>query len=276
MSRTTDQTYLVQQQYKNADNLRARMAIHERFSTNTDNLARWVFDRMALPEDARVLELGTGPARLWTENRERIPAGWHVTLSDLSPGMLEEAQQTTKDIDKAFDYKVIDAQDVPFEDDTFDCVVANHMLYHVPDLGKGIAEIRRVLKPGGKLYAVTNGEKHMRELEAFVAEQFAKPLGAEFEVNTTLSFRLENGNDLLGNHFDHVELAVIPNNALKVTEAEPFMAYIFSMNRWQTLLAEAGQDADALVRGAREELERCLAEDGSVHVTKATGLFTAW
>ena len=275
MSRTTDQNYLVEQQYKSADNLRARMAIHERFSTSTENLARWGFERMDVPKDARVLELGTGPARFWVQNRERIPSGWHITLSDLSPGMLEEAQETTQDLDVKFDYKVVDAQDISFEDDTFDCVIANHMLYHVPDLDKGIAEIRRVLKPGGKLYAVTNGEKHMLELEAFVVEQFAKPLDTDFEMNPTLSFRLETGSDLLSNHFDHTTLEVLPNNSLKVTEAEPFMAYILSMNRWQALLAEAGQDADALVQQAREEVERRL-ESGPIHVTKATGLFTAW
>ena len=275
MSRTIDQTYLVQQQYKNADNLRARIAVHERFGTNQEDLAQWVFDRVEVPEDACVLELGTGPGRFWVQNSGRIPADWQITLSDLSPGMLEEAQEATQGLDKAFDYKVVDAQDVPFEDDTFDCVVANHMLYHVPDLDKGIAEIRRVLKPGGKLYAVTNGEKHMLELEAFIVEQFAKPLGVEFEVNTTLSFRLETGSDRLSNHFAHVELEVLPNNALKVTEAEPFMAYIFSMNRWQTLLDEAGQDAGTLVRAAHEEVERRLGE-GPIYVTKATGLFTAW
>ena len=274
MSITTDQLYL-QEQYKNADNLRARMAIHERFSTNKGDLARWLFERVDISEEARVLELGTGPARFWTQNRERIPTGWQVTLSDLSPGMLEEAQKTTQDLEKAFDYKVIDAQDIPSEDDTFDCVVANHMLYHVPDLDKGLAEIRRVLKPGGKLYAATNGEKHMLELETFVVEQFAKPLGTDFEVNTALSFRLETGADVLDNHFDHVELEVVPNNALEVTEAEPFMAYILSMNRWQALLAEAGQDANALVQEAREEVERQLAS-GPIRVTKATGLFTAW
>ena len=82
----------------------------------------------------------------------------------------------------------MDAQDIPFEDDTFGCVVANHMLYHVPDLDKGLAEIRRVLKPGGKLYAATNGEAHMLELEAFVVEQFAKPLGTDFEVKRGAEF----------------------------------------------------------------------------------------
>ncbi len=55
-------------------------------------------------------------------------------------------------------FKEIDAQSIPFEDETFDAVIANHMLYHVPDRPKAIAEIKRVLKPGGRLIATTIGK----------------------------------------------------------------------------------------------------------------------
>lgn len=51
--------------------------------------------------------------------------------------------------------KIIDIQNIPYEDNSFDLVIANMMLYHVPDLPRALAEVGRVLKPEGKLYTAT-------------------------------------------------------------------------------------------------------------------------
>lgn len=72
----------VAKQYRTSVNLDARMALHARFSTNPYPWMRWVFDHFALPAECRVLELGCGTGALWAANRERIPAGWDITLSD--------------------------------------------------------------------------------------------------------------------------------------------------------------------------------------------------
>ena len=276
MSKSRDQTYLVTEQYKTADNLRARIALHERFSTFKQDFSRWVFDHISAPEGARVLELGTGPANFWDKNRDRIPSSWHITLTDLSPGMIEEAKATTQDIDASFHYRVADAQAIPFADNSFDLVIANHMLYHVLDLDKGVTEIRRVLRPGGKLYAATNGPEHMRELDDFVRDLTTEYLpGVTLEPMSELSFRLDNGATYLERQFDNVELVNVPNNALEVTEAEPFMAYALSMNRLQYQLDGVGEaELDAVIAKAHDKLEAML-ERGPIHVTKATGLLIA-
>ena len=274
-SKVTDPTYLLSDQYKTADNLRARMALHQRFSTNKEDFARWVFDHIEAPESAQVLELGTGPANFWVKNRERVPQGWRVTLTDLSPGMLAEAKRATENIDASFAYKIVDAQAIPFKADTFDVVIANHMLYHVPDLSKAVAEIRRVLKPGGQLYAATNGEGHMRELETFIAEQFGD-FGGSFMALDSQAFQLENGAEKLSRYFDTVNLHVLENNALEATEAEPFMAYILSTHSVQASLPVPSKaKAAALIEEATREVERRL-ERGPIHITKATGLFVAF
>ncbi len=268
-----DQDYLTNQQYKNADNLRARMALHERFSTNKGDFARWAFDRVEAPAGAKVLELGCGPANFWVKNRERIPQGWQVTLTDLSPGMLTEARKATEGVAATFDYRVVDAQDIPFRDDSFDVVIANHMLYHVPDEPKALAEIRRVLKPGGRLYAATNGREHMKELEVFITDQFGD-LGGSFMSLDPQAFQLENGAEKLARFFDTVDLHPVENNALEVTEAEPFMAYILSMQRFQALTEGADEARVRVISQAHAEVERRL-ERGPIHITKSTGLFVA-
>lgn len=79
------------EQYRDASNLDARIALHSRFGRNNVAWSPWVFDHLTLPKGARVLVLGCGPAKLWLENLERIPEDWRVTLTDASPGMIREA-----------------------------------------------------------------------------------------------------------------------------------------------------------------------------------------
>ena len=137
-------------QYGDSSNLNARIQLYTRFSNSPDDLGRWVFDRLDLPRRCRLLELGCGTASLWVGNASRVSAGWTVTLSDRSPGMLREARDNLAVKGLAFRLSVIDAQAIPLADSTLDAVIANHMLYHVPDRAKALSEIHRVLRPGAR------------------------------------------------------------------------------------------------------------------------------
>ena len=179
-----DRGYLRDDQYRDSSNLRARQGLHTRFSTNPYPWQRWVFDHLlcpntrragvpagpSLPQEAAIRELGCGPGWLWRENAERIPSGWRVLLSDLSSGMVHDAQASLAPRCSARAYAVADAQSLPFAAGAFDAVIANHRLYHVPDLPRALAEIARVLKPGGRLFAATNGAGHMAEVSATIEE----------------------------------------------------------------------------------------------------------
>lgn len=106
----------LEEQYRDASNLDARITLHSRFSTAKMNWYRWLFEHLDLPEGAQVLELGCGPAKLWRENLERIPQSWDVTLTDASPGMLAEAKAYLKEEPRTFAYEVVDVQEIPFAD----------------------------------------------------------------------------------------------------------------------------------------------------------------
>lgn len=91
---------------------------------------------------------------------------------------------------------VADVQALPFDDEAFECVLAAWMLYHVQDLDRGLREIRRVLRRGGHLIAVTNGVWHLEELWTMVG----RDRRAE-----ALPFTAENGTEILGRHFAEIE-----------------------------------------------------------------------
>jgi SAM-dependent methyltransferase len=266
MSKFTDQQYLKTDQYKDSSNLDARVNIHARFSTNPYGWFNWVFDTLVkLPAKAKILELGCGPAYMWKECSSRIPADWDITLSDLSSGMVDAAWRNLVVTGRAYNFKEIDAQSIPFEDATFDAVIANFMLYHVPDRQKAIGEIKRVLKPGpyGRLFAATVGDNHLKEMMDVLRlvhvsktwESYANP------------FTLESGLDQLKPFFPDVTLSRYEDN-LHVTEIEPMMAYVRSSLR----AADLSEDELAKVR---LDLEKELKEKGRIFIKKDSGLFEA-
>jgi ubiquinone/menaquinone biosynthesis C-methylase UbiE len=264
MSRTVDQQYLKTDQYRDSSNLEARAAIHERFSTNPYGWFKWVFDTlMKLPGNARVLELGSGNGLLWKENADRIPAGWNITLSDLSSGMLDAAWRNLVVTGRAFQFKEIDAQSIPFENETFDAVIANHMLYHVPDRPKGIAEIKRVLKPGGRLFATTVGKDHMKEMMDWYRQVHVSKVW-ESLANP---FLLENGWEQLTPFFSEVNISRYEDNLL-VTELEAIMAYIHSGIRVKEL-------SEKELANLQQYLEKELKGKGRIFIRKDSGLFEA-
>ena len=91
----------------------------------------WVFDQFDLPSSSRIPELGCGTAALWAKNAHRVSSRWEIVLTDLSPGMVREALQVRRSDGERFTALVCDAQSVPFDDESFDAVIANHTLYHI-------------------------------------------------------------------------------------------------------------------------------------------------
>jgi len=264
MQRFTDQKYLTQDQYKDAGNLDARIAIHQKFSTNPQGWFNWVFDALVkLPAESRVLELGCGSAEMWKECASRIPADWVITLTDLSDGMLDAAWRNLVPLGRGFKFEQMDAQSIPYGDKTFDVVIANHMLYHVPDREKALAEIKRVLKDDGRLIATTVGNTHMQEMVQFLKRVNTNPRSDMFSN----PFTLENGMEQLKKVFSQVKKSQYADN-LEVTELEPLIAYI----RSSIGIADLSEEKlDAL----RKDLATVLQKEDKIFITKDSGLFEA-
>jgi ubiquinone/menaquinone biosynthesis C-methylase UbiE len=264
MPKFTDPTYLQTDQYRDAGNLNARIAIHERFSTNPQGWFPWVWDTLsALPAQARVLELGCGAGSLWSSCPERIPAGWSITLSDFSTGMLDSAWRNLVTLGRSFKFEQIDAQSIPYNDETFDIAIANHMLYHVPDRPKALGEIRRVLRPDGHLVATTVGANHLKEMDSWF-----ECLDATMDMAAFRNpFTLENGLEQMQPFFGQIEIRHYVDS-LRITEIPPLMAYLKSSIR-------TGDVPEAALKALEQELDGRLQAEGAILVTKDTGLFLA-
>jgi SAM-dependent methyltransferase len=243
----------IEGQYRTSVNLRARIDLHERFSTSPLSYPRWVFDGydFGADADADVLEVGCGNGNIWRENLDRIPPGWRITLTDLSAGMVEEARAVLGD---RADYVVTDVQELPFADESFDAVVANHMLFHVEDRARALGEIARVLRPGGVVRATTIGLGHLRRLRELVPPRE----GGQWE-KTRERFTVETAEEELAPFFADVELEPYPDS-LEVTELEPLLDFVRSR----------GDVEESELEPLRRVAEAEIAERGSFHVTKDT------
>lgn len=184
---------LVLAQFREGTNLGACQELYHRFGTARRPWQAWVFDHLRLPDRARVLEVGCGRGSLWVENQDRIPPGWRVTLSDFSPGMVAEARAGLRALPD-FHFVVAELSQLPFPEGSFDAVIANQMLFHVPNLELGLAEIHRVLGRGGVLIAATNGPEHLLELRQLQA-RIGTQAGARTHVDT--AFDLATGPPFL-------------------------------------------------------------------------------
>ncbi len=163
-----------------------------------------------------------------------------------------------------FRFSNLVAQSIPFQNQSFEAVIANHMLYHIPDRVLALAEIQRVLKPGGCLYASTNGEHHLQEIGDLVGKY--DPQFASWSERFSNSFTLENGATQLNAGVTQVTLHR-DEDSLLVTESVPLVDYIQSGR--MNISAERQPEFSRFIKLALEQ------SGGKLHITKDSGVFIA-
>lgn len=111
--------------------------------------AKDLMERIKNKKFQSVLELAAGSGRVTQYLEKTLPAGTKVVVSDLNPDMIRVAKEKVKSTD--IDWKVIDMQQIPYDDASFDLIIVQFGVMFVPDKEKAFREIHRVLKPGGRL-----------------------------------------------------------------------------------------------------------------------------
>ncbi len=249
----------VKNQYRTADKLNTRISIHNKYSTNKQGFGNWITSHYQIREGASVLELGCGTGDMWTDQDEIINRCDRFILSDFSEGMLNRARETLHN-QSGIEYRQIDIQDIPFADQTFDVIIANMMLYHVPDLQKGLREVNRVLKTDGIFYCATYGEHGMME--------YIYSLFADYPVQNCINdnFTLQNGEKKLKSVFSDVQ-RFLYEDSLEVTDVDDMVDYIYSLTG-MTDLQKLPKDE------VKSVLEKNL-QNGVLRVPKEYGMFIA-
>lgn len=260
-SKLQDQIHLITSQYRNADNLNARINLHDRFSTNDYDWFYWIYDQIVINNNDNILEIGSGPGDLWIKNHHQVPDECSVLLSDLSEGMIRESKDRLSEHYGKFRFTVIDGQFIPTPNNLFDVVIANHMLYHAPDIRQAISDLCRVMRPGGRFYATTTGENHLKELDELVARFNAEK---KSYTRTLIPFTLENGVAFLEFEFTSIEVRR-QENSLLVTEGKPLVDFILSCDDYEIGLNEQ----PALEAFVNQEIEE---NSGILKITKDSGI----
>lgn len=255
----------VRRQYASPAGLQTRQGLHQKYGVNPVSFADWLFPHYAVKPGDRILEMGCGTGNFWEARAALLPPGARLTLTDFSAGMVEEARgrlagQPNVAVGPA------DIQALPYGDESFDVAIANHMLYHVPDLDKALDQVYRVLKPGGVFYAATNGSGGMRKFNHEALKDYDPAIDAFGEGY--LPFTLQNGAQVLGRRFGRVEMEEYPNE-LRVTSARDLADYLRSAGP----LAEL---PPGKLAGLDAYFQRAIDRDGAIVIPMEVGLFTAW
>ncbi|GAB4575261.1 MAG: hypothetical protein Kow0077_25890 [Anaerolineae bacterium] len=270
----TNRENLTRHAYADDSKLNIRREIHARYTVPAVNFSEWVLDQVAWQGDERVLDVGAGPGSYAEEVQRRIPAGRYVA-GDLSFGMLRRQQMDADTPRRLVD---LDVQRLPFPSNTFDRVLANHMLYHVPDIDAALREIERVLKPDGLLLAATNSAANMPEFNTLYRRALLILTSFEYRDHfarpETQRFSLESGLMQCSRHFYAVARYDLPA-ALIFTEPDPVIAYLDSLRDLQEANLPAGITWDAFIEVMRQQVTRLIDHTERLAVRKLTGVLVA-
>lgn len=251
----------VKQQYKNDNNLAIRCNLHAKHSTNKQGFFPWLFEQYKFSKGDRILELGCGNGGQWQNRIQQLPEDCLLVLSDFSEGMVNIVWEKYSSHNNMIAQKV-DIQNIQFPNDSFDVVIANHMLYHVPDLHKALSEVKRVLKSGGKFYASTNGNGGMRPYLRNAFKQVSPKLDT---FTKDFSFNLQNGRETLGQYFANVQRFDF-EDSLSITETQDLIDWLKS-----TITIASYSEND--LEGLYDYFEHIRQKEGSINIPKETGLF---
>ncbi len=121
---------------------------------NEDYFRKILVPMMGLKEDSAILDVGCGLGFIGTELAEFVPRGKVVGV-DLDPELIKEAEKRRREADiKNLDFRVGDACALPFADSSVDLSICQTLLMHLKDPSKGVAEMGRVTKKGGRVVAI--------------------------------------------------------------------------------------------------------------------------
>jgi SAM-dependent methyltransferase len=263
-----DPAILREQAYATSRQLDVRRQTHQRYTVDPADFSQWTLEQIPLRGEERVLDVGCGPGDLLREMACHDAAWGLLCGFDFSTGMAIQAAAATRGLRvRIF---IGDAQAIPCADACFDVVMARHMLYHVPDMERAVAEAARVLRSTGIFAVTTNGAHSMHEYQVLrdrAAARFPSMTNPEM---STERFCLENGPEFLRPCFDAVTSKTL-TGTLRFPAAQPLVDYFASSRSLTMHPGHSESEWQAVLDFVRGEAQAIIDKQGSFDVTKVTG-----
>jgi SAM-dependent methyltransferase len=261
-----DRDYL-SYQYSDADKYLTRVDTHRKYSEIAGSFSEWVLGELAAVPGSLLLDVGCGPGIYHPALHER---GVHVVGADLFSGMLATAGEgrAARALVRAT------AEALPFANQTFDYVMANHMLYHVKDQRMALLEMRRVARPGARVLLTTNASDNMRRLRELHDAACLKAGLRSTSDDAPSRFTLED-TALIGAVFPDTRV-VRRKDALVFRAPEPLLRFYASfMIDYVDPLPGDGRHRPLLLAAMDSLVRDEIAREGEVRIPKDSGCFVA-
>lgn len=261
----------VRRYYATDRNLRIHEDTQSKYSVPNIDFVRWTLGTIDWAGDEVVLDIGPGRGSHYAFLLQHQPALAYFAL-DLSPNLLLNHPC-------ASDHLALgDAMRLPYSDDSFDIVMANHVLYHLADIEAGLIEIKRVLKPDGRVLAATDSQQNLIQLQMLIhrANVFLSDNGAK--VNPPAlpceAFALENGTRILARHFYAVVRHDLPCQ-LVFDDIEPALQYLDSMRDLRQDSLPDDVNWDDMMIYMRQFMTQLMEASGKLEIDLITGALVA-
>lgn len=239
------------EQYSDSQRLRIRQETHRRYSENPVSFLEWATEHLDIRPGMTVVDVGGGRGIYHALFKRR---GGKIIGIDRSIGMAREAGAGCLSV-------VGDAQALPLPDAICERAVCNHVLYHVPDQRLAMRELRRIVRPRGRVVIATNGARNSERMYE-VARLAASDLGRTGTLAHSSPFRLEDV-DRVRDVFPNVRVEIF-DSAFRFPEAEPALRY------WRSM-----RDDPELEAAMRLRIDQIIQTEGCFRVPLVAGCFVA-
>jgi ubiquinone/menaquinone biosynthesis C-methylase UbiE len=255
------------------NDLLARIDIHKKYGSR--DIDEWMLHLLNPQKGSKILDVGCGSGKQCFLFYKALEGEADITGSDFNQELLEKARQENAKIGNRIKFIDLDFnQQFTLEDNQYDLVTSCFAIYYSADIPFTIAEMHRVIKPGGRLFTTGPMPENKRLFYDIILEATHKPIPPMPGSSRYSSLIFKSIQSL----FSKVEINIF-ENPLVFESAEPFLAYTrasLSEDRklWKSLFEQAG-GFEHVMQEIKTVAERRLAQDGKLVMTKVVGGFLA-
>ena len=253
--------------------LQTRINIHEVYGGR--NIDSWMLELLSLSKGMKILDVGCGSGKQCLAFYDVLEGEVEITGGDVSEELLGKAREAS--LAKSAEIQYLDLnfnKRFPFEDNSFDLVTCCFAIYYAEDIAFTMAEMHRVLKPGGQLFTtgpLPANKRLFYEIIFKATQTPIPPMPGSSRYDSEILGAMET-------QFAKVEKHVF-ENPLTFPGAEPFLDYTrasLSEDRklWSDLF-QGDSDFEGVMEKIRQAAVQRAEQEGALVMTKVVGGFVA-